>query len=245
MKKFLSKTLVAATVAASVFSAFLPMAYAAETQEPITPTITLNGEPADVRAKMVNGKVYLSIRDFWVNIDRRDPESIKWYPEQRTVSDGYNFIRLDEQTVYIDSVGVIPLEDPALLIDGTTYMAASFLDSHSTSFHTDYELTDTGIHFRNLIWEQKGYDLKGDFRVPVIPIDEALGYPNFETLVLAYNYGFRNKNVTVTKTVPDENRTIFTYTSKDDPEKTLTATVQHGYVSHVADNGLINLYRPR
>ena len=245
MKKFLSKTLVAATVAASVFSASLPMAYAAETQEPVTPTITLNGEPANVRAKMVNGKVYLSIRDFWVNIDRRDPENIKWYPEQRTVSDGYNFIRLDEQTVYIDSVGVIPLEDPALLIDGTTYMAASFLDSHSTSFHTDYELTDTGIHFRNLIWEQKGVDMKRHFSVPVIPVDEELEYPNFETLVLAYNYGFRNKNVTVTKTVPDENRTIFTYTSKDDPEKNLTATVQHGYVSHVADNGLINLYRPR
>ena len=150
MKKFLSKTLVAAAVAASVFSASLPMAYAAETQKPVVPIITLNGEPADVRAKMVNGKVYLSIRDFWVNIDRRDPESIKWYPEQRTVSDGYNFIRLDEQTVYIDSVGVIPLEDPALLIDGTTYMAASFLDSHSTSFH---------VVFVSKFFDHSSYDL--------------------------------------------------------------------------------------
>ena len=245
MKKLLSKTLVAATVVASVFSTFLPMAYAAETQELVTPTITLNGEPADVRAKIINDKVYFSIRDFWVNIDRRAPESIKWYPEQRTVSDGYNFIRLDEQTVYIDSVGVIPLEDPALLIDGTTYMAASFLDSHSTSFHTDYELTDTGIHFRNLIWEQKGVDMKRHFSVPVIPVDEELGYPNFESFVLAYNYGFRNKNVTVTKTELEDGKTLFTYVSKDNPEKTLTATVQHGYVSHVADNGLINLYRPR
>ena len=245
MKKFLSKTLVAAAAAASVFSASLPMAYAAETQEPITPTITLNGEPADVRAKMVNGKVYLSIRDFWVNIDRRDPESIKWYPEQRTVSDGYNFIRLDEQTVYIDSVGVIPLEDPALLIDGTTYMAVSFLDSHSTSFRTDHEVTDMGIHFRNMIWEQNGVDMKRQFSVPVIPVDEELGYPNFEALVPVYEYGFRNENVSITKTDLEDGKTLFTYVSKDDPEKTLTATVQHGYISHVADNGLINLYRPR
>ena len=245
MKKLLSKATVAAVLTATLFSTALPMAYAAEVQEPITPVITLNGEPTDVRAKIIDGKIYFSIRDFWVNIDHREPESIKWYQEQRTVSDGYNFIRLNDQTIYIDSLGVIPLEDPALLIDGTTYMAASFLDSHSTSFHTDYELTDTGIHFRNLIWEQDGYDMKRHFNVSAIPMDEELGYPNFEALKPAYEYGFRNKNVTVTKTELDENKTIFTYTSKDTPEKTLTATVQHGYVSHISDNGLINLYRPR
>ena len=243
MKKLLSKATVATVLAATMFSTTLPMAYAAETQELVTPTITLNGEPADVRAKIINDKVYFSIRDFWVNIDRRAPESIKWYPKQRTVSDGHNFIRLDDQTVYIDSVGVIPLEDPALLIDGTTYMAASFLQSSSN--RVEYEVTDTGIHFRNVIWEQNGYDLKRHFRIPLIPVDEELGYPNFEALVPAYDYGFRNENVTVTKTELEENKTIFTYTSKDTPEKTLTATVQHGYVSHVSDNGLINLYRPR
>ena len=245
MKKLLSKTLVAATVVASVFFASLPMAYAAETQEPVTPIITLNGEPADVRAKMVNGKVYFSIRDFWVNIDRDDPESIKWFPEAKTVSDGFNFIRLNDQTLYISGMGVIPLEDPALLIDGTTYMAASFLNTSNISNRTDYELTDTGIHFRNVIWEQDGFDTKRHFRIPPIPVDEKLGYPNFETLIPAYEYGFRNENMTVAKAELEENKTIFTYTSKDDPEKTLTATVQHGYVSYVADNGLINLYRPR
>lgn len=245
MKKLLSKTLVAATVVASVFSASLPMAYAAETQEPVTPTITLNGEPADVRAKMVNGKVYVSIRDFWVNIDHREPESIKWYPETRTVSDGYNFIRLNEQIVSINGFYSLPLEDPALLIDGTTYMAASFLDSHSTSFRTDHEVTDTGIHFRNMIWEQNGVDMKRQFSISPIPVDEKLGYPNFEALVPIYEYGFRNENVSITKTDLEDGKTLFTYVSKDDPEKTLTATVQHGYISHVADNGLINLYRPR
>ena len=245
MKKLLSKATVATVLAATMFSTTLPMAYAAETQELVTPTITLNGEPVDVRAKIINGNIYFSIRDFWVNIDRRAPESIKWYPEQRTVSDGYNFIRLDEQTVYIDSVGVIPLEDPALLIDGTTYMAASFLDSHSTSFRTDHEVTDTGIHFRNMIWEQNGVDMKRQFSISPIPVDEKLGYPNFEALVPVYEYGFRNENVSITKTDLEDGKTLFTYVSKDDPEKTLTATVQHGYISHVADNGLINLYRPR
>lgn len=245
MKKLLSKTLVAATVVASVFFASLPMAYAAETQEPVTPIITLNGEPADVRAKMVNGKVYFSIRDFWVNIDRDDPESIKWFPEAKTVSDGFNFIRLNDQTLYISGMGVIPLEDPALLIDGTTYMAASFLQTSNISNRVEYEVTDTGIHFRNVIWEQDGYDLKRHFNIPLFPVDEELGYPNFETQKLIYEYGFRNENVNITKTELEDDKTLFTYVSKDDPEKILTATVQHGYVSHVSDHGLIDLYRPR
>ena len=245
MKKLLSKTLVTAAVVASVFSASLPMAYAAEMQETTTPIVTLNGEPADVRAKMIDGKIYFSIRDFWENINRRDSADIKWFPEQRTVSDGHNFIRLNDQTLYIAGMGAIPLEDPALLIDGTTYMAASFLQTSNISNRVEYEVTDTCLHFRNVIWEQKGVDMKRQFRIPLIPVDEKLGYPNFETLIPAFDYGFRNKNVTVTKTELEENKTIFTYTSKEDPEKTLTATVQHGYVSHVADNGLINLYRLR
>ena len=58
MKTLLSKILVAATVVASVFSTTLPMAYATETQEAVTPTITLNGEPVDVRAKIINDKIY-------------------------------------------------------------------------------------------------------------------------------------------------------------------------------------------
>jgi len=243
MKTLLSKILVAATVVASVFSTTLPMAYATETQEAVTPTITLNGEPVDVRAKIINDKIYFSIRDFWVKIDRDEPKNIKWFPEAKTVSDGYDFIRLNDQTLYRAGIGTFPLKDPALLIDGTTYMAASFLQSSSN--RVEYEVTDTGIHFRNVIWEQNGYDLKRHFRIPLIPVDEELSYPNFEALVPAYDYGFRNENVTVTKTELEDNKTIFTYTSKDAPEKTLTATVQHGYVSHVSDNGLINLYRPR
>ena len=243
MKKLLSRTLVAATVMASIFSTALPMAYAAEAQEPVAPIITLNGEPADVRAKIINGKIYFSIRDFWVKIDRDEPENIKWFPEAKTVSDGYDFIRLNDQTLYRAGIGRFPLKDPALLIDGTTYMAASFLQSSANC--VEYEVTDTGIHFRNVIWEQNGYDLKRHFRIPLIPVDEELGYPNFEALVPAYDYGFRNKNVTVTKTELEDGKTLFTYVSKDNPEKTLTATVQHGYVSHVADNGLINLYHPR
>lgn len=245
MKKFLSKTLVAATAVTSIFSASLPMTYAAETTEMTQPIITLNGEQANVRAKMINDKVYFSIRDFWVNIDRDDPESIKWFPETKTVSDGFNFIRLNDQTLYIAGMGMIPLEDPALLIDGTTYMAASFLHTSNISNRVEYEVTDTGIHFRNVIWEQNGLDLKREFRIPPISVDEELGYPNFETLIPAYDYGFRNENINITKTELEDGKTLFTYVSKDDPEKNLTATVQHGFVSHVSDNGLISLYRPR
>lgn len=245
MKKFLSKVIMTAALSAAILSTGVPMAYAAELPASTVPVITLNGEPANVRAKMINGKVYFSIRDFWVNIDRDDPESIKWFPEAKTVSDGFNFIRLNDQTLYIAGMGVIPLEDPALLIDGTTYMAASFLQTSNISNRIEYEVTDTGIHFRNVIWEQDGLDLKRHFRIPLIPVDEKLGYPNFETLIPAYDYGFRNENVNITKTELEDGKTLFTYVSKDDPEKTLTATVQHGFVSHVSDNGLIHLYRPR
>ena len=250
MKKFLSKTLVAAAAAASVFSASLPMAYAAETQKPITPTITLNGEPADVRAKMVNGKVYFSIRDFWVNIALIESNEIKWYADTQTVSDGWNYIQLDDQTLYSPYTGKhLPLSDPAILLDGTTYVAASFLDDIINCKYVKQTISDTSIHFRNLIWEQDGYDLKYHYRVSPIPVNTKTGLPDFESLLERNSrymkFDFRTEDYDITKTETEDGGAIFHYVCKNDPERTLIAQVQDGYVSHVMDHGAIILYRPR
>lgn len=250
MKKLLSKTLVAATVVASVFSTTLPMAYATETQEAVTPTIMLNGEPADVRAKMIDDKLYFSVRDFWANIALIKANEIKWYGDTKTVSDGWNYIQLDDQTLYSPYIGKhMPLTDPAVLLDGTTYVAASFLEDIINCKYVKQTITDTSIHFRNLIWEQDGYDLKYHYRVSPIPINVETGLPDFESLLERNSrytkFDFRVEDYDITKTETEDGGTIFRYVNKNDPKRTLRVQVQDGYVSHVMDHGAIILYRPR
>ena len=60
MKKFLCRAALSSVLLAS----FLPLgfipAYAAETQ----PTVTINGDPADIHAKYINNELYFSLSDF-------------------------------------------------------------------------------------------------------------------------------------------------------------------------------------
>lgn len=73
-------------------------AYAAEMPAQTEASVTLNSQPADVYAEMIDGKLYFSLRDYWVNIQRLSPERVKWFGDAQAVTDGNLFLFLKDQT---------------------------------------------------------------------------------------------------------------------------------------------------
>ncbi len=247
MKKFFRWAGISAALFASFLSLGMHFAYAEEL--PQTPTVTLNCEPAPIRAEMIDGKLYFSLRDYWVNIAMKDPATIKWYGDAQTVTDGFDYIQLADQTLIAPIVNIHqPLADPAILKDGITYVTASYLEASIGSRYVKYEADETSLYFRNLIWEQEGYDFKYQLRVAPFPINEETGLPDFESMFKSnhYNYfDYSDDLFDISRTETNDNKIIFTYVSKQYPERFFIATVQDGYVSHVADHDALTIYRLR
>lgn len=245
----MKQTLRHAGLSAALFASFLSLGITLAHAEDTAPIVTLNGETAPVRAEIVNGKPYFSLRDFWVNVAQNDSARIHWYGDNQTVSDGWNFICLQDQTIYTPSAGRKSLTDSAVLIDGTVYVAASFLEDAASYQYFPFKANETSIQFRNLVWEQDGVDLKTELRVAPIPVNAKTGLPDFEGFFERYRYraslDFLMEDYTVTTTETPDGSIVYTYVSKTDPAKTFIATARDEYVFHVEDHGAINLYQPR
>ena len=126
MKKFLHWTGISTALFATFLSLGMHMAYAAETLSQ-SPSVTINGNAADIRAKYINQKIYFSIADFWTEARYNDPDKIKLYQEDQVLSDGYNFISVEDQNWYRHANKTTPFTDPIFLEDDTVWVSASAL----------------------------------------------------------------------------------------------------------------------
>lgn len=241
MKKLIRR----AGISTALFASFLSMGIAPAYAEDSAPIISLNGEASHVRAKYIDGKLYFSLRDFWTNVVQRDPAKIIWYGDAQTVSDGWNFVCLQDQTIYSPSAKKHPLTDSAVLTDGTVYVSAAFLEDTDSYSFIPYHATEHFIEFHNMIWEQG--EIK-QYAAP-IPIDVKTNLPDFEGFLETYRHrassDFLTEDYTVTTAEAPDGSTVYTYVSKTDSAKSLVATARDEYVFHVEDHGAINLYQPR
>ena len=244
MKKLLSKTLVAATVVASVFFASLPMAYAAETQEPVTPIITLNGETTDIRGIYVDGKPYFSVSDYWITVQGYDPEDIKWYNEEKILSNGSIFLSVEDQNWFRRADKTFRFSKPIIFSDNTVWAPSSFVkDTHIGNIN-DITVKTHGstLEFRKTFWSFPN-DTYCAYRLPVITIDSKTGHPNFASVPLLKEKGFSEKKFHILTQELEDNKTVFAYISKVRPQNFLLVTVINGSVSEVLDNNGIFTYQ--
>lgn len=237
MKKFLSKTLVAATVVTSVFSASLPMACAAETHEAPVPVITLNGKSANIRGKYINGKPYFSVSDYWVSVQGYELEDIKWYEEEKVLSNGSIFLSVEDQNWFRRADKTNRFSKPVILSDGIVWAPSSFVKDTHTGNINDITVKTHGntLEFRKTFWSFPN-DTSCAYRLPVITIDSKTGHPNFSSVPLLKEKGFSEKNFHILTQALEDNKTVFAYISKTQPQNFLLVTVIDGSVSEVLDN---------
>lgn len=244
MKKMLYHVGVSAALFASFLSLGMSPAYAEETALS-PPVVTVNGEAAPIHAEIVNGKLYFSLRDYWVNVNDTAPEKIKWYSDTKTVSNGFAFVFLNNQTFRSELNPEVVLSNAAILKDGRVMVTASYLqDSGDTRW---YMVNDSGntLQFKKTTWELANAPLSEAYRPLPIPLDSKTGLPAFETCTLLEGTNFSNDDFDITETAAEDGKHIFTYTSKTDAAKTLVVTAVDGYVTHALDNNAVFSYQPR
>ncbi len=240
------------TAAPCAFAADAPTAEDAAIEATLAeePLVTLNGKAAPVRAEIIDGKLYFSLRDYWANVTWRKPENIRWHGLSQTVSDGFDFLSLKEQQLSAPIIGMVEkLSEPAILKDGTVYVTPAYLDISRGSNRIKHDTDGNQLHLHRLTWVQNGVDLTAEGHISVYPVamNTEKGLPDFESR-LAHEYfsyfDYSDDLFDITKT-EDGDKTIFTYVMKEDPSRSMTVTVEDGYVSRIEDNHALDIYRPR
>lgn len=238
MKKLLSKTLVAAAAAASVFSASLPMAYAAEAS---TPKVTLNGDAIEIPARYINGKIYFSLADFWEEMTYTPSENIKWYEENQVLSNGSVFLSVKNQNWYRRSNQYTRLSDPVIFADGIVWTQPSILKDMNINT-TSYEKNGDTLNFKQTFWEFPNGDYF-PYRLAQIPLDKETGRPVFTSVEQVREKGsFSEKRFHILSQQLEDGKTIYAYINKNDPHKFLLVTCVDAYVAHILDNNGIFTY---
>lgn len=215
--------------------------YAAEMPAQTEASVTLNSQPADVYAEMIDGKLYFSLRDYWVNIQRLSPERVKWFGDVQAVSDGNLFLFLKDQTCQgYFSAEALPLTEPAILKGGRVLVTPAFLlqDSHFPVINRKILLVpgENTLDFRMTFWE--GNPQLPDYYT-LIPLDAETGFPDFENNMPWPDTVLNPEDFNIVKTEAEDGTQIFTYVSKTDAEKILTATVWDGYVTHIKEQNAV------
>ena len=242
MKKTLRHVGISTALFASFLSLGMHLAYA---EEPASPLVTVNGEAAPIYAESINGKLYFSLRDYWVNVKETAPEKITWYGDTQTVSNGSDFVFLDSQSFRSAFNQTDALSDAAILKDGRVMVTASYLqDNGDTRWYMVSDSENT-LQFKKTTWEMANAPLSARYRTQPVPLNAETELPAFETCNLLEGKNFSNDDFNITKEETADGKTIFTYTSKADAAKTLVVTVVDGYVTHVLDNNAVFSYQPR
>lgn len=245
MKKLLRHVGVSAALFASFLSLSISPVYAEEAALPAAPVVTINGEAAPIHTEIINGKLYFSLRDYWVNIKETAPEKIKWYSDTQTVSNGSDFVFLNSQSLRNVFNQTSALSDTAILKDGRVMVTASYLQDNSDTHWYLVNDTENTLQFQKTTWVLANAPLSERYRPQPIPLDAETGLPAFETCSLLENKNFSNDRFNITKEETADGKTIFTYVSKADVAKTLVVTAVDGYVTHVLDNNAVFSYQPR
>lgn len=248
MKKHISKAALSTVLVAALCSVSAPMAYAAETQEPATPAITLNREPTEVRAKYINGDIYFSIIDYWTEVQRSDPANIKWNEEKQLLSNGRTILSISDQTSYrqlnAGKKNITRFSDPVIVENGVVWAQASLIKDLDSGAVKDLviENSDTSLNFKRTYWEFPGGKTYG-YRLPLMQLDEETGLPDFLSVEQVRKKGsFSEKRFHILSQQLENGKTIYAYINKSDPHKFLLVTCVDGYVSHILDHNGIFTY---
>lgn len=241
MKKFLSKISVTAALAAALLITVVPMAYAADASEPL---IKLNGETVDIRGMYVDGKPYFSVSDYWITVQGYDPEDIKWYNEEKILSNGSIFLSVKDQNWFRRADQTFLFSKPIIFSDGTVWAPSSFVKDTHTGNINDITVKTHGntLEFRKTFWSFPN-DTSCAYRLPVITIDSKTDRPNFASVPLLKEKGFSEKKFHILTQELEDNKTVFAYISKVQPQNFLLVTVIDGAVSEVLDNNGIFTYQ--
>lgn len=248
MKKHISKAALTAVLAAALCSVSAPMAYAAETLHPATPTITLNREPTEVRAKYINGDIYFSIIDYWTQVQCSDPTKIKWDEEKQLLSNDRTILSISDQTSYLQlSAGkknITKFSSPVIVENGVVWAQASLIKDLDSGTVKDIvvENGDTSLNFKRTYWEFPGGETYA-YRLPLLQLDEETELPDFLSVEQVRKKGsFSEKRFHILSQQLEDGKTIYAYINKSDPHKFLLVTCIDGYVAHILDNNGIFTY---
>ena len=246
MKKHISKAALTAILAATLCSVSEPTAYAAETHA--APTITLNREPTEVRAKYINGDIYFSVIDYWTEVQRSDPTNIKWNEKKQLLSNGRTILSISDQTSYrqlnTGKKNITRFSDPVIVENGVVWAQASLIKDLDSGAVKDLviENSDTSLNFKRTYWEFPGGKTYG-YRLPLMQLDEETGLPDFLSVEQVRKKGsFSEKRFHILSQQLENGKTIYAYINKSDPHKFLLVTCVDGYVAHILDNNGIFTY---
>lgn len=217
----------------TILAALLPLGVSAE-----APTVRFNGMTVDVRTAAVGNQTYFSLRDYWRQIARAGASGIFWDNEKKIVHNGQEFLNLNAQTYQNAGRESVPLSDPAVLLDGTVYVAPSFLTDSATGGRTTLISTAGELDFYQtlLLYETGGSDYA---LLSPVRVSAETGLPLLAEASFPTGYQFSPEAYDCTQGTDEQGRTVFTYTRKDDPTKGMTATVQDGFVTLLQDHGEI------
>lgn len=237
MKKLLSKVIVATVLASTIFSAAVPMAYAAETSEP---TVTLNGDATNIPARYINGNLYFSVADFWKEVRYTPVENIKWYEDEQILTNGYIFLSIKDQNWYRRSDRTTRFSDPVIFENGIVWAQPSFLKDTNMNT-TTYEKEQNALNFKQTYWEFPN-GMHFDYYVPLIPLDDETGFPVFSKVEQVRKKGFDADRFHILSQELENGKTVYAYINKSDPHKFLLVTCVDDYVAYVLDNNGIFTY---
>lgn len=250
MKHFLCRV----TLSAALLASFLPLgfipAYAAETQ----PTVTINGDPADIHAKYINNELYFSLSDFLTKAAYADPTDIKWDEKEQVLFNGHTVFSVKEQCVYrqrtIDDSGYVYRNDianftePVIYEDDTLWATASFFKD-LPSYRTFPEMENGTLNLKKTYWEASD-GTPFPYLLPLIPLEKETGRPAFspafaENEVIQKRTDFSEDHYHILSQELENGKTVFAYVNKIDPRKFALVTCVDGYVAHVLDhNGIFD-----
>lgn len=235
-------------MAAALCSVSAPTAYATETQEPATPTITLNREPTEVRAKYINGDIYFSVIDYWTQVQCSDPTNIKWNKEKQLLSNGRTILSISDQTSYLQlntgKKNIARFSDPVIVENDVVWAKASLIKDLDSGTVKDIvvENSDTSLNFKRTYWEFPGGKTYA-YRLPLMRLDEETGLPDFLSVEQVRKKGtFSEKRFHILSQQLEDGKTIYAYLNKSDPHKFLLVACIDGYVAHILDNNGIFTY---
>lgn len=240
-----------AALSTALFASFLPLGitpiYAAETQ----PTVTINGEPADIQTKYINNKLYFSLSDFLIEAAYADPINIEWDEKEQALFNGHTVFSVKEQCVYLQHSiddsddmrrkDIANFADPIIYKDDTIWATASSLKDLPSYRSFTPEMENGTLNFRKTYWE----DSNGSpfpYFFHLIPLEKETGRPAFsQNELIQEKIDFSEDHYHILSQELENGKIIFAYVSKSDPRNFALVTCVDGYVSHVLDhNGIFD-----
>lgn len=247
MKNFLRRAALSTALFASFLSLGLPPTYAAETQ----PTVTINGDPADIQAKYINNKLYFSLSDFLIEAAYADPNNIEWNEKEQALFNGHTVFSVKEQCVYrqnsiddsdrVRRKDIANFADPIIYKDDTLWATASSLKDLPSYRTFTPEIENDTLNLKKTYWEDSN-GTPFPYLLHLIPLEKETGRPAFsQNELIQKKIDFSEDHYHILSQELENGKIVFAYVRKSDPQNFALVTCVDGYVAHVLDhNGIFD-----